>query len=212
MSLKHHMFLSRHFSTFVTVFHCMCDWERSCVKNSVVQNNFQKSHWMSLTCGDTLLPFSFQKCFERWAWPQIRSRTATRQRSWMAPLESDFALRNKHQQKHWHFQLKINSCQMSCRWESSKRPPLAQPIPCRSFGRQQIQSKQSMASTTMMTSLEADKIGASVAPGKKHHNRVRVDGANVLSVWLHPQKIQKGSSSGHASSLASSCWAVTHSS
>jgi len=32
---------------------------------------------------------------------------------------------------------------------------------------------------TMMTSLKADKIGASVAPGKKHCNRVRVDGATV---------------------------------
>jgi len=27
---------------------------------------------------------------------------------------------------------------------------------------------------------EADEMGASVAPGKKHHSGVRVDGANVL--------------------------------
>jgi len=35
-----------------------------------------------------------------------------------------------------------------------------------SFGPQQTQSKQPMANTTMMTSLEGDKMGASVAPGK----------------------------------------------
>jgi len=85
-------------------------------------------------------------------------------------------------------------------------PPLKQPILFRSTGRQQTQSKQPMASTTMITSLEsdetgasvtqaknttvglelmasleADKIGASVAPGKNHYSRVRVDGANVLT-------------------------------
>jgi len=46
-------------------------------------------------------------------------------------------------------------------------PPLEQPILFWSFGRQQTQSKQPMASTTMMTSSEADEMGASVAPGKK---------------------------------------------
>jgi len=59
--------------------------------------------------------------------------------------------------------------------------PLKQPILFRSFGRQQIQSKQPMTSTTMITSLEVDEIGASVAPGKNHYSRVRVDGANVLT-------------------------------
>jgi len=32
-----------------------------------------------------------------------------------------------------------------------------------------------------MARLEADEMGASVAPGKSHHSRVRVFGANVLS-------------------------------
>jgi len=59
-------------------------------------------------------------------------------------------------------------------------PPVEQPILFRSFGRQQTQSKPAMASTTMITSSEADEMGVSVAPGKKHHSGVRVDGANVL--------------------------------
>jgi len=44
--------------------------------------------------------------------------------------------------------------------------PLEQPILFRSFGRQQTQSKQPIASTTMITSLEGGEMGASVAPGK----------------------------------------------
>jgi len=92
------------------------------------------------------------------------------------------------------------------RMEKQQTPPLEQPILFRSFGRQQTQSKSAMASTTMITSsevdeceqvwhqaknttvgselmasLEADEIGASVAPGKNHYSRVRVDGANVLT-------------------------------
>jgi len=51
-------------------------------------------------------------------------------------------------------------------------PPLEQPILLRSFGRQQTQSKQPMANTTMITSVEGDEMGASVAPGKKHYSRV----------------------------------------
>jgi len=43
-----------------------------------------------------------------------------------------------------------------------------------------------------MTSLEADKIGASVA--KNHYSRVRVDGANVLTN-CSKNKPQKASSS-----------------
>jgi len=54
-------------------------------------------------------------------------------------------------------------------------PPLKQLIFFTLFGRQQTQSKQPMASTTMITSLKADETGASVAPGKKHHSGVRVD-------------------------------------
>jgi len=54
-------------------------------------------------------------------------------------------------------------------------PPLEQPILFRSFGRQQTQSKPAMASTTMITSSEADEMGARVAPGKKHHSGVRVE-------------------------------------
>jgi len=54
-------------------------------------------------------------------------------------------------------------------------PPLKQLIFFTLFCRQQTQSKQPMASTTMITSLKADETGASVAPGKKHHSGVRVD-------------------------------------
>ena len=77
-----------------------------------------------------------------------------------------------------------------------QRPPLEQPISFRSFSHQQTQSKQPMASTTMMTSLEADETRASVAPGKKHFSRVRVYGAkrvygvNVLTDCLKtPKKV-----------------------
>jgi len=55
-------------------------------------------------------------------------------------------------------------------------PPLDQLILFRSFGCQQTQSKQSMASPTMTTSLKADETGASLAPGEKCCSRVRVDG------------------------------------
>jgi len=34
---------------------------------------------------------------------QEKQMRQTRQRSWIAPLESDFALHSKHQQKHEHF-------------------------------------------------------------------------------------------------------------
>jgi len=57
-----------------------------------------------------------------------------------------------------------------------QRPPLKQPILFRSFGRQQTQSKPAMASTTMITCSEVDEMGASVAPGEKHHSGVGVDG------------------------------------
>jgi len=55
-------------------------------------------------------------------------------------------------------------------------PPLEQRILFRSFSRQQTQSKPAMASTTMIMSSEADEMGVSVAPCKKHHSEVRVDG------------------------------------
>jgi len=42
-----------------------------------------------------------------------------------------------------------------------------------------------------MASLEADKIGASVAPGKNHYSRVRVYGANVLTDCLKNKQTNK---------------------
>jgi len=43
------------------------------------------------------------------------------------------------------------------------------------------QAKNTTVGLEFMASLEADEIGASVAPGKNHYSGVRVDGANVLT-------------------------------
>ena len=94
---------------------------------------------------------------------------------------------------------------MSCWWESSRRPHLSnqfcsgrsvanKPSPNRQWLAQQWsqvqkwmkweqvwhQAKNTTVGLELMASLEADEIGASVAPGKNHYSRVRVDGANVL--------------------------------
>jgi len=42
------------------------------------------------------------------------------------------------------------------------------------------QAKNTAAGLQLMASSEVDEIGASVAPGKNHYSRVRVDGTNVL--------------------------------
>jgi len=56
-------------------------------------------------------------------------------------------------------------------------PPLEQLILAGLFGHQQTHpnSQWLAASTTMITCLEVDETGASVAPGEKHHSGVAVD-------------------------------------
>jgi len=92
----------------------------------------------------------------------------------MAQLESGFC---SPQQQALTFSAKHQQLSDAMLMGKQQTPPLEQSILFRSFGRQQTQSKQPITSTTMMiTSLEMDETGASVAHGKKHCSRVRVDG------------------------------------
>jgi len=65
--------------------------------------------------------------------------------------------------KEWTFLAKNQQLFNAMLMGKLQTPPLEQLI---------NQIEQPMASTTMMTSSQADETGASVAPGKKHHSRV----------------------------------------
>jgi len=99
---------------------------------------------------------------------------------------------------------------MSCPWESSRRPCSSNPIFV-----QLVRSSTNLIQTANShhnnchngDRSKADETGASVAPGQKHHSRVRVYGANVLWNSL-TKKNKKQLPLLTSSSESSHCYAV----